>query len=86
MLVIWADTKERAEAWRRRAVISARDSRCIGNASVRSLDGMRVTQVIQLDGSGVGPLGAEVGHVLERCARKTPEPVPWLDLQGGAAS
>lgn len=80
MMVIWGATKLQAEEFRRRQVLG-RGAIAVGNDSARSLDGMRPSAIVMLDGSGSG----EVRAVLDMAARKSTKPVPWIDLRGQLA-
>lgn len=85
MVVIWAGRKEEAERFKQehcagRGVIVA------GNHMARTLDGLRPTAVIQLDGAGEGEEGKLVRAVLSHSIMKSKNPVPWIDLRGKLAS
>lgn len=84
MLVIWAGTKPEAEAFGR-TMVAGRGVIYAGNHMARSLEGLRPTGVIQLDGAGEGPDGKIVREVLSQSITKSRNPVPWIDLRGKLA-
>lgn len=84
VVVIWAGRKEDAEAFRRAANVG-RGAIVVGNHMARSLEGLRPTAVILLDGAGEGSEGKLVREVLNRGIAKSPRDVPWIDLRGKLA-
>lgn len=81
MVVIWAGRKEDAEHFKR-AHCAGRGVIVAGNHMSRTLEGLRPTAVIQLDGAGEGLDGKQVREVLNRSITKSGKPVPWIDLRG----
>jgi len=85
-LVIWGGTVAEAEAFRRRLRLPNGDVRCIGDTSVRSVEGMRIDTVLLVGTAETRALTSPVTmrEVLDRSTRKMPDPVHWLDLRGMA--
>lgn len=84
MIVIWGRTKPDAEEFRRKNV-AGRGAIVAGNHMARSIEGLKPTGVIQLDGAGEGADGKEMREVLTRAVTKSQRPVPWIDLRGQLA-
>lgn len=82
MVVIWAGRKEDAEDFKRKSVLGRGGVIVAGNHSSRTLDGLRPTAVIQLDGAGEGDEGKKVREILSRSITKSGKPCPWIDLRG----
>lgn len=84
MVIIWAGSKEDAERFKREQCLGG-GVIVAGNRMSRSLDGVRPTAVIQLDGAGEGEDGKRLREVLNISIRKSRNPVPWIDLRGKLA-
>lgn len=80
MLVIWTATQEESRAFAQAARVGRGGVIFAGNGSARSLEGLRPSAIIEVDGARHKPGGAEVLAVLQRASHKTNKPVPWLQL------
>lgn len=84
MVIVWARTKEDAERFKREQCLGG-GVIVAGNHMSRSLEGVRPTAVIQLDGAGEGEDGKRLRMVLNSSIQRSRNPVPWIDLRGKLA-